>query len=156
MAARTSPRPVVRELVAPPRNARRSRLVDGSEIATYTLADALGDPTCWRPAVLRASGAPAVVRRTPATRPAARRPRTSASRSSTRAGPSSESDEPEPGEARQSSARARLSGFALLHALTPDLSGAARLRLFHRLPRRLQDACWHELARRIDAKADRR
>jgi len=52
-----------------------------------------------------------------------------------------------------------IAGFALLRGLTPGLSGAARVRLFHRLPRRLQDACWRELARRIDvsrAKADRR
>lgn len=103
-----------------------------------------------RPPIVPTAGQRAGARPRGAGRPAARRS------SGTRAGPSSESDEPAPGEARQSAARTRSSGFALLHALTPGLSGAARLRLFHRLPRRLQDACWHELARRIDAKADRR
>jgi len=82
--------------VAAPRNARRNRLADGSEVATYSLADALADPTCWRPAVLRASGVPAVVRRTPAARPAARRPRARRRAAGSRAGPDDDSGQPEP------------------------------------------------------------
>ena len=46
--ARASGRRVSRTLVAAPRNARRRRLADGSQVVSYSLADAFADPTCWK------------------------------------------------------------------------------------------------------------
>jgi len=93
------------DLVGSPRNALRTVHADGNVTARYTLADAWDDPLCWAPAAPGPSAAPALVRRTPAARPAARRPggrrRTAASRD----GPSDLDDgEPEPpGDGRRSS-----------------------------------------------------
>lgn len=71
-------------LVAAPRNARRRRLADGSEVASFTLADALAEPErCLRPAPPRSTGRLPAAHRAPAARPAARRPRRSSSSSTT-------------------------------------------------------------------------
>lgn len=138
------------------------RQADGEEVRRATLAELLPvaerlsrgrHPRRWaaaeaaerrrfhaeRTAITPAAGRRTGARPRGAGRPAARRP------SSARAGPSSESDDPEPGEART-----RPRAFARIHALTPGLSGAARLRLFGRLPQPLQAACWRDLREHID------